>query len=68
MRCSKCHCRMDEEIKDTFFRGTLVVNRCKRCENEIVVHKGDSLFSNIIHFKRNAIEVDHRTARSIDMH
>jgi hypothetical protein len=29
---------------------------------------GGSFFSNLFNFKQNAIEVDHRTARSIDMH
>lgn len=68
MRCSKCRSRMDEEVKESVFRGTTVINRCRRCENEVVEHKGNSLFSNIFHFKQNAIEVDHRTARTIDMH
>lgn len=68
MRCSKCRSRMDEEIKENFLLGTKVINHCRRCENEVVEHRGDSFFSNIFHHKRNAIEVDHRTARTIDLH
>jgi hypothetical protein len=68
MRCSKCRSRMDDEVKESILRGTTITYRCRRCENEIVVHKGNSLFSSIFPFKHNAIEVDHRTARGMDLH
>ena len=68
MRCNRCHSRMEEETKESVFKGTTIINHCKRCDNEVIEHKGGSLFSNLFHFKQNAIEVDHRTARSIDLH
>ncbi|MGA1872160.1 MAG: hypothetical protein ACMUHY_00680 [Thermoplasmatota archaeon] len=68
MRCSKCHRRMEEEVKESVFRGTTVVHTCPRCDNEVVEHKGGSIFSNLFGLKHDAIEVDHRTARSIELH
>ena len=68
MRCSNCHRRMEQEVKESVFRGTSVIHTCRRCDNEVVEHKGGSFFSNLFSFKQNTIEVDHRTARSIDLH
>ncbi|MFW3146629.1 MAG: hypothetical protein ACMUIE_07445 [Thermoplasmatota archaeon] len=67
MRCERCGTRMEEEWKESFLRGTMMVFYCYKCGHKIKESVGPSPLFSILNFHNQEDSSGLRRARPIDL-
>jgi hypothetical protein len=65
MRCDRCGYRMQEEQKDTIFRGPVILFKCMHCGSTIKKYEGSSLLSSILFGSDNGSELMTKRAEPV---